>query len=192
MKNKLFIAFEGVDRVGKTTHSKLLARKIDADIYVSPETPHNNIKNEVNQKCDELTKLLFYLSGNIHVSKKISTNIENRAAVCDRYILSTLANNSYMGKDHVLKYYNLIENEIMIPDYTFLLHSEKDIIKERIKENSMSFKDTTLLETPEKIDIIYEKFIEMSEIFPNAIIIDTHGTIQNVSEKIYSEIEGSL
>lgn len=186
-----FIVFEGIDKVGKTTHSKILSNKINAKLYTSPQSPYNDIKSYINKDCEKLPSLLFYLSANLELSGIIRNDLKDTNVICDRYVLSTLSNHAvHVGSETVEKFYDIIESEIIQPDYLFLLTAKKGEIIKRLKKNHESHFDRLLLKTPEKIKTIQNEFKALAKrkIYGDIIEIDTTGDITNVADEIETYI----
>jgi len=85
----MFIAIEGLDGVGKTTVSRLLAGYLNAVYFITPPEDIRHLRSLV-EDGSPVARYMYYLVGDIVVSERIKKVLRGgRDVVCDRYILST-------------------------------------------------------------------------------------------------------
>ena len=107
MNNK-FISFEGIDGVGKTTQIKLFLKRLkknnyDYSLFREPGgTPlSEKIRDSLldnNNKISNITETLLFLTARSDlVNKKIKPSVDslNKFIICDRFLDSTLAYQSF-------------------------------------------------------------------------------------------------
>lgn len=186
------IAIEGMDGVGKTTASKLLAKRLgykfidknlrelfdDGDSYDN----YIRIRDKVNASPDRLFTAWFYALGNIYLhTAHVKENI-----VTDRYFLSNYAWSGTENNDEV---YDLLVKKLGFPDLTVILYADEHAILSRLRhrdELDSDIKKVTLAK--EK----YEKMIYFCEKYKMTyMVIDTSNlSPEEVVEVIMKRIEG--
>ena len=136
MGKGLFIAIEGGEGAGKSTHSKRLAEYLESlghEVMLTREpggTPTaEKIRNilldpEITDMPDETEALLFAAARADHAINKMRPAIERGVIViCDRYIDSSVAYQGIargLGKDHIRELSEWA-TEQLIPDFTIYL-----------------------------------------------------------------------
>ena len=136
MGKGLFIAIEGGEGAGKSTHSKRLAEYLESlghEVMLTREpggTPTaEKIRNilldpEITDMPDETEALLFAAARADHAINKMRPAIERGVIViCDRYIDSSVAYQGIargLGQDHIRELSEWA-TEQLIPDFTIYL-----------------------------------------------------------------------
>ena len=133
---KIFIIFEGIEGSGKSFHSKNLAnylrkKRIPFIHLREPggtkfsEKIRKLILNNKNNKLNPLTDTFLYLAArNENFLKNIKPFYRKKVIICDRFIDSTIAYQSYgmkVNKNLIIQANKLILKKIK-PDFTFLLN----------------------------------------------------------------------
>lgn len=186
------IAIEGMDGVGKTTASKLLAKRLgykfidknlrelfdDGDSYDN----YIRIRDKVNASPDRLFTAWFYALGNIY----LHTAHEKENIVTDRYFLSNYAWSGTENNDEV---YDLLVKKLGFPYLTVILYADEHAILSRLRhrdELDSDIKKVTLAK--EK----YEKMIYFCEKYkmPYMVIDTSNLSPEEVVEVIMKRIEG--
>ncbi len=186
------IAIEGMDGVGKTTASKLLAKRLgykfvdknlrelldDGDSYDN----YIRIRDKVNASPDRLFTAWFYALGNIY----LHTAHEKENIVTDRYFLSNYAWSGTENNDEV---YDLLVKKLGFPDLTVILYADEHASLSRLRhryELDSDIKKVTLAK--EK----YEKMIYFCEKYkmPYMVIDTSNLSPEEVVEVIMKRIEG--
>lgn len=186
------IAIEGMDGVGKTTASKLLAKRLgykfidknlrelfdDGDSYDN----YIRIRDKVNASPDRLFTAWFYALGNIY----LHTAHEKENIVTDRYFLSNYA---WSGTENNTEVYDLLVKKLGFPDLTVILYADEHAILSRLRhrdELDSDIKKVTLAK--EK----YEKMIYFCEKYkmPYMVIDTSNLSPEEVVEVIMKRIEG--
>ena len=186
------IAIEGMDGVGKTTASKLLAKRlgykfIDKNLreLFDDNGYYDNyirIRDKVNASPDRLFTAWFYALGNIY----LHTAHEKENIVTDRYFLSNYAWSGTENNDEV---YDLLVKKLGFPDLTVILYADEHAILSRLRhrdELDSDIKKVTLAK--EK----YEKMIYFCEKYkmPYMVIDTSNLSPEEVVEVIMKRIEG--
>lgn len=186
------IAIEGMDGVGKTTASKLLAKRlgykfIDKNLreLFDDKGSYDNyirIRDKVNVSPDRLFTAWFYALGNIY----LHTAHEKENIVTDRYFLSNYAWSGTENNDEV---YDVLVKKLGFPDLTVILYADEHAILSRLRhrdELDSDIKKVTLAK--EK----YEKMIYFCEKYkmPYMVIDTSNLSPEEVVEVIMKRIEG--
>lgn len=186
------IAIEGMDGVGKTTASKLLAERLGykfidknlRELFDDGNSYDNyiRIRDKVNASPDRLFTAWFYALGNIY----LHTAHEKENIVTDRYFLSNYAWSGTENNDEV---YDLLVKKLGFPDLTVILYADEHAILSRLRhrdELDSDIKKVTLAK--EK----YEKMIYFCEKYkmPYMVIDASNLSPKDVVEVIMKRIEG--
>ena len=186
------IAIEGMDGVGKTTASKLLAKRLGynfidknlRELFDDGNSYDNyiRIRDKVNASPDRLFTAWFYALGNIY----LHTAHEKENIVTDRYFLSNYAWSGTEDNDEV---YDLLVRKLGFPDLTVILYADEHAILSRLRhrdELDSDIKKVTLAK--EK----YEKMIYFCEKYkmPYMVIDTSNLSPEDVVEVIMKRIEG--
>lgn len=186
------IAIEGMDGVGKTTASKLLAERLgykfidknlrelfdDGDSYDN----YIRIRDKVNASPDRLFTAWFYALGNIY----LHTAHEKENIVTDRYFLSNYAWSGTENNDEV---YDLLVKKLGFPDLTVILYADEHAILSRLRHRDELDSDIKkVILAKEK----YEKMIYFCEKYkmPYMVIDTSNLSPEDVVEVIMKRIEG--
>lgn len=177
------IAIEGMDGVGKTTASKLLAKRlgykfIDKNLreLFDDKGSYDNyirIRDKVNASPDRLFTAWFYALGNIY----LHTAHEKENIVTDRYFLSNYAWSGTENNDEV---YDLLVKKLGFPDLTVILYADEHAILSRLRHRDELDSDikkvTFAKEKYEKMIYFCEKYkmpymvIDTSNLFPEEVV----------------------
>ena len=194
--NKL-ITFEGIDGVGKTTQidlflEKLRNSKLEHILFREPggtifsEKIRDILLDNSNDISSLSETLLFLAARSDLVSKKIKPKLkDNLYVVCDRFLDSTLAYQSY-GRDVNLELVQAITSKVtngVIPSTTFLLYADIDLCLSRItsKDRMESAGRKFLLK-------VKNGFLELAKSNKNRyVIIDANKTIPEIQDYILNE-----
>lgn len=186
------IAIEGMDGVGKTTASKLLAKRlgykfIDKNLreLFDDNGSYDNyirIRDKVNASPDRLFTAWFYALGNIY----LHTAHEKENIVTDRYFLSNYAWSGTENNDEV---YDLLVKKLGFPDLTVILYADEHAILSRLRHrNELDSDIKKVILAKEK----YEKMIYFCEKYkmPYMVIDTSNLSPEEVVEVIVKRIEG--
>ena len=132
----LFIVFEGVDRTGKTTQSKLLQTALrNSELHVFPNRGSEigkiidkYLRREI-ELSDEAIHLLFSANRwelNDLLSEKLDRGIN---IIVDRYTYSGVAYSSAKGLD--LEWCSVQDEGLLVPDIVFYLDGSTTLIEQR-------------------------------------------------------------
>ena len=186
------IAIEGMDGVGKTTASKLLAERLGykfidknlRELFDDGNSYDNyiRIRDKVNASPDRLFTAWFYALGNIY----LHTAHEKENIVTDRYFLSNYA---WSGTDNNTEVYDLLIKKLGFPDLTVILYADEHAILSRLRHrNELDSDIKKVILAKEK----YEKMIYFCEKYkmPYMVIDTSNLSPEDVVEVIMKRIEG--
>lgn len=186
------IAIEGMDGVGKTTTSRMLAARLDyryieknlhelLDENGSFEN-YFRVRDKVNASPDRLFTAWFYALGNIY----LHTNHENESVVTDRYFLSNYA---WSGTDENKEVFDLLIKKLGFPDLTVILYADEKAIFNRLRHRDEQDSDLVKVQLAKEK---YEKMIAFCERYkmPYMVIDTSDLSPEEVVEIIMKRIEG--
>ncbi len=183
-KNKL-IVFEGIDGVGKTTIALelkkfLKKKKIQIIFYEEYELKHPGfgLLKPLVKKMPVKGSHLFYLASSVYKSQIIKKLLQTHWVICDRYYFSTNAYHKAKGSN--LKIEHL--NELLKPDYAFLLTLEEKIRQERVRQKTHITKADLVPKKMGALPYRMENFLKKM----NLINIDNSVSVKETTEKIIS------
>lgn len=180
----MFISFEGVDGIGKTTMAKTLAGCINAECVTSDPKGTElgfNLTNEIiksKRKVAPLASAFTFLAARAQLVDEVIKPAlkQNKTVICDRFMDSTIAYQGYLDKFvdmSLLKEMSLAASSGIIPDLTFLL-VQKDLkaIKTRIinraKKNHEDLDKYDGMSV-EKMQVVQNGFLKIAENNPNRV-----------------------
>jgi thymidylate kinase len=186
------IAIEGMDGVGKTTTSRLLAERLGYE-YIEKNLHYlfdeNNefdnyfrIRDKVNKSSDRLFTSWFYGLGNIY----LYTMFKDKNIVTDRHFLSNYA---WSGTDDNMEVYDLLVKKLGCPNLTVILYANESTLFARLRHRDEEDSDLDKVKIAKEK---YEKMIYFCEKYklPYMIIDTSNLTPEEIVELILKRIEG--
>lgn len=161
-----FILFEGLDRTGKSTIAKKIAKKIDGILLHSPPeilVPYRKHFDSLNNDIN----LSYYITANHILDYQISENIQKRNVVCDRHFFTTVVYHSAKLNKN-LDY--LLKNMKNIPSKIYYLTGKVSELDKRASDTNSKnnrFHEVILWK---KVDENYNRIFAH---YPNVIKINT-------------------
>jgi dTMP kinase len=211
MKKGLFITFEGMDKVGKSTQVQKLDKYLkskELKVVLVREPGSTEISEQIRNilldkenagKISPLTELMLYNAARAQlVDDIIRPALDKREIVIsDRFYDSTTAYQGYgRGLDfEMIRSVNMAATGYLVPDLTILLSvgpiAEAISNHERFKSSS---KDDRLegesLEFRERVRL---GFLELARTEPNRfLVVDAEDTIENIAAKIVERADHLL
>lgn len=189
----IFIAFEGLDGSGSTTHSSLLSKYLQKKGHKTHETkePTNNligglIRGQLTGEWSsgqECLQLLFAADRAHHIEREIEPSLKKRhIVITDRYLFSSIAFGSLSLDFDWIK---SINNKFILPDLTILLKVTPQTCIKRIGKNRFEFQ---LFEEINKLKKVWKSYEIIADTFDNVIIIDAERSIEEVSKDIIKAV----
>lgn len=194
----LFIAFEGIDGSGKSTHSRLLTQKLESmnrKVYRTFEPTDSEIgsmirgiitgKKQADPRtlaglfvADRLNHILNQENGMLNILQ------QGKFVITDRYYFSSYAYHSLdMDMDWVIAA-NSLSASILKPDIHFFIDVAPEICMKRIEANREGI---DLFESLEKLKAIRENYFiafEKRKAEENIVVIDGNRSQEEVAEEI--------
>lgn len=189
----IHISIEGMDGVGKTSTSKLVANKLGFIFVEKPlhyivdegedTTNYRKIAKAVNSDPDRNFTAWYYGLNNIYVYDRF----KGQNIVTDRHIVSNYA---WSGTDDNGDIYDLILKKIGAPTLTVILYSDSDCIVKRLEKRNPADKD---IERAVESERIYSRMIDFckKKNMPYVIIDSSNLTLDETAATIiekYKEI----
>jgi dTMP kinase len=192
----LFIAIEGGEGAGKSTHSKRLAEYLQSlghEVVLTREpggTPTaEKIRNilldpEITDMPNQTEALLFAASRADHAAKRGAT------VICDRYIDSSVAYQGFsrgLGADKI-RDLSLWATGNLIPDFTIYLD-----VPAEAGEQRMDGTDRMEIQSRDFHEAVHQAFrdIAAASKYPN-VVIDATAPKDDVAAAVRSAIDGVL
>lgn len=208
-----YIAFEGIDGVGKTTQANILKshlEKMGKSVAVTKEPTdkppvgnliHDFIKGEIKIPAVAI-QYLFAADREIHQKEFIEPALEKGdIVVSDRSFWSSIAYGILDKKEDFSKLSNkdvlLVSESILsmyhqfiVPDITFYIKAKPETAFARL---SAMGRKTEYYETLEKLQNISAGYDWLSEKFPEEIVVvDGEVPVEKVSSEILKKVEEKL
>lgn len=166
--NHLFIVFEGVDGVGKTTIANLLVEKLNVCYQKTPLPRLKWVANLLDKFHNPEIEAVGYFVLTAFTSLFISRQLKHQHVICDKYILNTIVAQTCLGGKLIKIIEKLRYKFLLKPDYVFCLtiSDQNELIKRLKNRGNFNGNDKQLLPYWRKIQ---EKYLE----FPEIIFINT-------------------
>ena len=203
MATGLFIAIEGGEGAGKSTHSKRLAEYLQSlghEVVLTREpggTPTAEkirkilLDPEITDMPDHTEALLFAASRADHAANLIRPALERGSTViCDRYFDSSVAYQGYsrgLGADKVREL-SLWATGNLIPDFTIYLD-----VPAEAGEQRMDGTDRMEIQSRDFHEAVHQAFREIAAAspYPN-VVIDATAPKDDVAAAVRTAIDGVL
>jgi len=196
----LYIAFEGIDLVGKSSQIELMKKEFPNFIFTKEPggTEFGKKIREIvlhdNFELSRISEFLLFLSDRSeHYQKVIKPNLENgKIVVSDRTLISGMAyalQNGGISKDEVLNL-NLMVIEKKLPDLTiFIKISENELMKRRSLKSHDNIENRGIQYALE-VQNLLEYWIDKLDL--NVLTIDASNSIDDIFQDIKNKIDFNL
>ena len=188
MHKSLFIALEGGDAAGTTTHSHLLKGFLESKgfkVYLTQEPSSNKIGILVREFLKDkdipptTDALLFAADRDLHYRNEIKKKLdEGYIVISDRYIESSIVYQSVQSDNITVDWVKKINKFVGLPDITIILDIEPDIALARKETEELEkFEVSSFLDKVRNLYLIRAKK-------ENYHIISSDDIIEIVQENI--------
>jgi len=196
----LFVAFEGVEGAGKTTHMKRLYDWMlseGREVVVTREPGGTAISERIrhvlldpaSKGMDPKTEAMLFAAARAqHVAEVIRPALEEgKVVLCDRFIDSSLAYQGLvrgLGETDVLGL-NTWATDDLLPDIVVLLHLDPEVGRERLKGDP---------DRIEQEDISFHRkvadaYLRLARSYPSRYaVVDASGPIESVQQQIRAAV----
>jgi len=191
----MFICIEGLDGSGKTTQAKRLVKNLrqrgfDA-VYTTEPTKgevgrfiRRFVLNREKRVSAPLEALLFAADRVDHVKTEIKSLLkQNKVAVCDRYVYSSLAYQVAAGLN--LKWIEHINQFALKPNLSLLIDVPPGVVVKRLK------KKKTVMESAQNLKKVREIYLNLEQ-EQDLTIVDGEKPLNEVAENILEIALGLL
>ena len=169
-KKGAFICIEGLDGCGKTTQSKLLAKKLrkSHNAVYTAEPSRGKIGTYIRNSylygekrlSIVLEALLFAADRIEHVETEVIPALkEGRLVISDRYVYSSLAYQGAAGLS--LEWIDKVNEHALKPDLAVFIDVDLETVMDRLKAKKSVMENT---ETLKKVRDVYLKFVAKGEL----------------------------
>lgn len=203
MATGLFIAIEGGEGAGKSTHAKRLAeylKSLGQEVVLTREpggTPTAEkirsilLDPEITDMPDQTEALLFAASRADHAANSIRPALERGATViCDRYFDSSVAYQGYsrgLGAEKV-RDLSLWATGNLIPDFTIYLD-----VPAEAGEQRMDGTDRMEIQSRDFHEAVHQAFRDIAATSPYPhVVIDATAPKEEVATAVRAAIDGVL
>ena len=194
----MFIVFEGIDGVGKTSLAQKLSHQLNYKFIETPlsELMFNNpqiyakVVDYIHSYLPGFLRAWFYSFSNLYLSEKYcqehSTNQRN--LITNRYVVSNFAYNSdnYTGN-----FFANLFQFLAKPDLTIYLTADLETIKQRISNRNKDDKDLLQVEYNKNVrELLMLNFLKQNYNAKQVAIINTTNlNLDEVYKKITDRIQ---
>ena len=194
----MFIVFEGIDGVGKTSLAQKLSHQLNYKFIETPlsELMFNNpqiyakVVDYIHSYLPGFLRAWFYSFSNLYLSEKYcqehSTNQRN--LITNRYVVSNFAYNSdnYTGN-----FFANLFQFLAKPDLTIYLTADLETIKQRISNRNKDDKDLLQVEYNKNVrELLMLNFLKQNYNAKQVAIINTTNlNLDEVYKKIMDRIQ---
>lgn len=202
MKKNFFVAFEGLDGSGKSTHVKLLAEKLRGqglNIYTTAEPTTSRIGQIIKDifkhkmEADHRTIAALYAADRLdHLTNKTDGILkkleEGYTVITDRYYFSSYAyHGTHMDINWVINA-NSLSADLLRPDLNIYIDISPD---ESMKRLSKARDSIELYESIENLKKVKEKYFQAFEMLrekEKIFIINGERSEEEISNDIWKEV----
>jgi dTMP kinase len=165
-----FICIEGLDGCGKTTHAKLLVKRLwkDYDAVYTAEPSHGKIGTFIRKRylyggkrLSSVAEALLFAADRVeHVENEVLPALrKGKTVISDRYIYSSLAYQGATGLS--VDWIEKINEHALRADFAVFIDVDPKIVMRRLKPMRSVMENFA---TQRKVREIYLKFVEKGEL----------------------------
>jgi dTMP kinase len=196
IQKPLFIALEGIDGSGTSTHSHLLKGFLETKglkVHLTMEPSESDIGKLVRKYLKDKNvppttdALLFAADRDFHYNNEIMNKLdEGQIVISDRYLESSIVYQSVQSDKISVDWVKEINKFVGFPDITIILDvNPKIALARKENEDLEKFEDTTFLD---KVRNLYLARAEQKSYY----IINSDDIIEIVQEKIQKIVTDKL
>ena len=203
-----FIAFEGGEGTGKTTQSRLLARRLEAEgiALVHTREPGGTPGAEAIRDLllqppgegwgAEAEAMLFAAARSDHVAKTIRPAlVQGQWVICDRFLDSSRAYQGGAGRlgDAAIRQLHQLGSAGLQPDLTIVIDVDEARIGDRLKLRDGESGDAIGSRDAAYHRAVNAAFLDLAQAEPERFaVIDGRGSVDEVAGRIWSAVASLL
>lgn len=181
----MFVVLEGIDGVGKSTVTKLVAEKLDFIPYATPPKGYMERRREVDLNGSPEQKFNFFREGVQVAAGEIQDYLtQGHSVICDRYWMTTYVYHRVIGVTVTEGMFS----GLLQPDLTILLTASPEHQLQRLIERGMSINDTQMVPKNLQLRKEYEKLFNR-ELFVNKSVSTDCRDAERVADQVARAIE---
>ncbi len=186
---KHFVSFEGIDGSGKSTVSKLVAKRLENKGFkvVLTAEPTESVVGRFVQQCirqnaDPSVTSFAFIADRIEHCKKISEWLEQgKIVLCDRFSESTYAYQAVQLKkrvdDPIVWLKRIDEGKVLVPQRTFLF----DVSSKEAMSRICSREELVPFEKVEFLKEVRKRYLEICK-GPRFLVLDSTESVESLVE----------
>lgn len=193
----MFIAIEGLDGAGLSTHAGLLNEyliKKGKKTFLTKEPTNGLIGGLVKAALKKewsannlALQTLLVADRAQHLGSEIEPVLKkNVIVICDRYMLSSIA---YGSLDIPLQHLKQLNSMFRKPDITIILDVHPKIAMERLKTSRYSVE---MFETEQYLTQVRKNYLSLKNFFTNTFVIDANNPVDQVFKDILKSVEKKI
>jgi dTMP kinase len=195
--NGTYIVFEGPDGSGTTSHSSLLANRLQDQgktVLLTAEPTGGPIGSFIRQQLSikagipaSALQLLFCADRAMHLERTVKPALERgETVISDRSYLSTLAYGEALGLD--VSWLEGVNEPFLKPDLLLLALPPLSVCLERLGSRN----ERDILEEDSLQTRVHRAYENMASLNPGWKVVDTSGSIDDTAHVILSEVNRFL
>ena len=174
----MFIVLEGIDGVGKSTVTRLVAETLDLIPYATPPKEYMERRREIDLNGSPQQKFNFFRDGVLVAAAEIRQLLSTgKSVICDRYWMTTYVYHKIIGvKVSEDDFTNLLQ-----PDLTILLTASPEHQLQRLIERGMSINDTQMVPRNLELRQAYDELFNKELFINKSVSTDNRSAMQVAS-----------
>ncbi len=190
----MYIAFEGVDTVGKSTQIELLSKKFE-DVVVTKEPGGTELGKKIRKillnegGLSARSEVLLFLADRAEHTERIIRPNTHRLILSDRSFVSGIAYAHVHDKIEIetLLELNRFATANIFPDRIILFKIKKCELESRMAQKSSDSIELRGIEYMMRVQKVMEELVDLLGI--DHLIVDASSSVKEINEKIYRYIK---
>lgn len=176
----MFIVLEGIDGVGKSTVTHLVAAALNFVPYATPPKEYMERRREIDLNGSPQQKFNFFRDGVVVAAMEIGQLLSaGKSVICDRYWMTTYVYHKVIGVQVTEEDFA----SLLQPDLTVLLTASPEHQLQRLIERGMSINDTQMVPRNQQLRQWYDELFN-KELFVNKSISTDNRSAKQVASQV--------
>lgn len=180
----MFIVLEGIDGVGKSTATRLVAKALGFVPYATPPKEYMERREEIDLGGSPRQKFNFFREGLTVAAAEIQQLLSaGKSVICDRYWMTTYVYHKVIGVQ-------VAEDDfasLLQPDLTIMLTASPEHQLQRLIERGMSINDTQMVPRNQQLRQEYDELFS-KELFANKNVATDNRSAKQVANHVVRAI----